>query len=268
MLTMPEPLQGKHSAANTLHTSDPIARSNELMTIEEVAIKLGMAVSTVRLRVTQRHFHPIKEKGRLMFHPHEVEAELNRAESIRMIKRGRIQESSPPKITTKALPAPVPAKNGKMKPPEPVIKPTDSVQVGPLIYNGQQCAQAVKLFREGKEVLDAVTEMEVTFEIAKHFWKQYLDLQPVWVLPHKQFAQLRLLLDWEEETPTPEGFVKALHAHIDKVVDREVKARIARELGQEISDEEREELAKLDAEIAAEAVRKKAAADVTKKDEP
>lgn len=239
------------------------------MTIEEVAMRLGMAVSTVRLRVTQGHFHPIKEKGRLMFHPHEVESELNRAESIRMIKRGGIQDSSPPKITAKALPAPVPAKNGKMKPPEPSLKPTDSIQVGPLIYNGQQCATAVKLFREGKEVLDAVTEMEVTFEIAKHFWKQYLDLQPVWVLPHKQFAQLRVLLEWEEDPPTPDGFIKAMRAHMDKVVDREVKARIARELGQEISDEEREELAKLDAEIA-EAARKKAAleAAATKKDTP
>lgn len=269
---MGEPLQAPRSSITMPQAShDPIAGSDELLKIEDVARKLGMSIATVRLRVTQRFFHPIRQGRRLLFHPSEVEAELNRVETIRRERLGKIVDTAPPKINSRPqkLPEAVPAKNGKMKPPEPSLKPTDSVQVGPLIYNGQQCATAVKLFREGKEVLDAVTEMEITFEIAKHFWQQYLDLQPVWVLPHKQFAQLRVLLEWEEDPPTPEGFIKAMRAHMEKVVDREVKARIARELGQEISDEEREELAKLDAEIA-EAARKKAAleAAATKKDTP
>jgi hypothetical protein len=240
---------------------DPIASSNELLTIEDVARKLGMSIATVRLRVTQRFFHPLRQGRRLMFHPSEVDAELDRVETIRRQRLGKVVDTSPPKIDSRPrkLPEAVPDKQGKMKPPEPSAKPTDSVQVGSLIYNGQQCAAAVKLFREGKEVLDAVAEMELTFEVAKHFWKQYLDLQPVWVLPNKQFAQLRLQLDWEEDPPTPEGFMKALRAHIDKVVEREAAAKVRREIGEEISPEEKAELERLDAELAAQAARKAAA---------
>jgi hypothetical protein len=232
----------------------PTVGEAELISAAEVAGRLGVTISTVHLRAKTGFLHPVMIKHKLMFHPHEVDAELNRVQQLKAKKPGVI----PTRQAKPLLPAPVQGKDGALRPPEPHLKPTDSVQVGNLIYNGQQCANAVKLFREGKQPLDAVVDMELTFEIAKHFWKEFLALQPVWVLPQKQFAQLRTLYGWEEDPPTPEGMMKAVRAFIDKEVDRETKAGIARELGQEVSEEEKVALAQLDAELAAEKARKDA----------
>lgn len=160
------------------------------------------------------------KRRRLLFSPVEVESEINRIEDLHREKRGLIQQSISHRAMIPALEKTIPTKStstmsGSPKPPEKVESKA--------IVDGQRSARAATLFREGKSVIDVVIEMAIDFSVAHYYWEWYCFAQPAWLLPQKQFAKVRTLLNWIEDPATPEGFDVALQKFIAKEVARQVR---------------------------------------------
>lgn len=197
------------------------ASLDELLTVNEVAEQLGIAHWTVRKRIDKGYFHPIRanRNGRkmLLIAKHEVDIELARVEESRRLAPGAVGTGEAESNRTQKKPSATNQSKGAAKEETPA-KPKI-----PVTQDGDKCAQAVQLFREGKSPLDVVVEMRVDFEVAEYFWKCYERLQPGWFLPPKQFARVRTLIGWEEDPPTPEGFSTALNKFIGREVSRQDK---------------------------------------------
>lgn len=196
-----------------------------------------------------------------MFSPIEVDMEVDRLEQVRMTRKGDnrlLGVHRSPKIPK--LPAPVPGSDGKLKPAEPTIKPTDSVVAGDVIYNGEQCSQAMQLFMTGKQPLEVMIEMKMVDATIDHLWKVYLRLQSFWPISHKTLSRFRSILDWNEEKPTEEGFWKAFKLYSERIIETEVKRRIKKEIGEPLTPEEAESVAQFDREEAAKEAMKRSVA--------
>ncbi|MDX2024297.1 MAG: hypothetical protein SF187_28910 [Deltaproteobacteria bacterium] len=116
---------------------------------------------------------------------------------------------------------------------------------------GAVAAKAFKLFEEGASPREAVINLSLAPAQAVALWASYKSLGPEWVLPPKSFARVRRLLDWNDEPATPESFERALRNHIARQADRELERELRRRLGgEELSDEEKAQIAELDREIA------------------
>lgn len=252
---MPLPLQQKPHGSEQQqqlppHNPGPPPALVQLLTIKDVAALLGVDKSTVHRRIKEGRFHPIKDKKRgckLLFHPNQVDEEIARIEQIRRGSPGEVfsaprvgrKPKAPPEIMAELR---VAADVANKLPDVGKPKVPDS-------QDGAKCAKAVKLFREGHSQLDVVVEMEVDFEVAEYYWKRFLIAQPGWFLASKQFARLRDLLEWNEEVPTPEGFMKAVQEFINKQINSGLKAT-PEELGEGVgagselalTDEERQQL--------------------------
>jgi len=245
------PLRGRARAADI----------KDMLTAKEVGERLGISYATVQNRIRDRYLRPVKYKGRLYFSPHEVDEERHRvtelqAEHARLIGAPR---------------TPQPKDSPANKPKEDVTKETRGTRprTDPNVYTGEQAAQSVQIFRSGKGQLDVVTEMKVTYETARHLWECFQAAQPAWTLPPKDFAQIRLLISWDEEIPTPEGMRKALAAHIAGQVEREVKAALEKQLGgEELTPEEKAALAEADEEDAKRQATREAAVNGKKEGKP
>lgn len=203
------------------------ATIEELLTVNEVAERLGVTHVTVRERIKEGRFHPIRavHKGRkkLLISPHEVDIELARIEEVRRKIPGLIGSGE---TTVSKKPSPTSQKKSSKSSEKKLEAPIDKPKI-PVTQDGEKCAQAVQLFRNGKTPLDVVVEMKVDFEVAEYFWKCYERLQPGWFLAPKQFARIRVLLGWEEDPPTAEGFSKALNKFIGREISRQEKGEEA-----------------------------------------
>ncbi len=189
---------------------------DDMLTMDQVCTRFGLSEPPVRYRMKAGLLHPIKFKkpgsrgrARLYFHRQEIEEELERINALRKRSPGTVADIAKPNkkiITT----------------PNIIPNNTEPQQVGlqikkPAAANdGEKCSQAVRLFREGKTQLDLVIEMSIDFDTAQYFWDAYRKAQPCWLLPQRQFAQIRCLLGWDEDKPTTQGFERALHAYIAK----------------------------------------------------
>lgn len=244
-------------------------RLEHFLTTAEVSNRLGLAEAVVYRRVKEGRLHPVKRKNPvrrgpkyiLVFNPDEVENELARMHELfkarpsianRIGKGGptpKLKNNGPP---TKAASASAPTFKSKEKsilpptvsPPPPKKSDEES--------EGERCARAVKLFREGKQQLDAVVEMGLTFERARYYWECYLLAQPGWLLAPKALARIRALIGWNEEPPSPEGFERALIAHVARQLEQTPESsEDGKGPGIELQEEDRVALAELERELAA-----------------
>lgn len=181
------------------------------MTMKDVCAYLNLSEGTIYIRIKEGRLHPAKIRNRLAFNPSEGHAEAERARRAQMERWGGL----PPGGAKHTKSPPV-------VPPRVRKSPQATAPAKPPDYSGKQCAEAVKLFRTGKTQLDLIVEMEISWEIAAHFWEMFKNLQPGWLMPPKNLSKMRSLLSWEEDTPTGEGFERAFHQFVEKEVEREV----------------------------------------------
>jgi hypothetical protein len=242
-----------------------------LLTVDQVAEKLGVARTTVYLRIKDCRFHPIRQGRNIFIHPDEVENELQRVEQFHTEKPGRISRRSaitynPSEETkNKLYSAPSPALTSSV--PSFSASSISNLEP-PAQYTGEQAAKAIVLFRAGKGQLEIIEEMNIGFELARYFWICYVEAQPSWLLPPKQLAQVRTLIGWQDDPPSPENFQKALHKFIAKQIEREASASVKKQIGgEELSPEEKAVLSEADAEAVTRAemrAKATAAADTAK----
>lgn len=191
---------------------ESVANLAEFYTLEEVVAKMGVSLSTVKLRILQGYLHPVKGRRsdefgrqrnyqRLFFNPAEVESEIQRAEDIRSRRKAYVGSGY--------LMKPKPSSgvgSHHNKAPEKI--PTALVK-STIITDGEVCAAALKIFEAGGTQLTVIRDLKVDFQAAKYFWGCYLEAQPGWFLPSKEFARIRSVLNWTEDPPTVGGFSRA-----------------------------------------------------------
>lgn len=253
----------KHPARPKARARTPVLEG--MCTLAETASKLGVSEATIFRRIKEGIFHPIRDKGKgrkLLFHPHEIEEEIERVREIHEKGPGGLPVGRPPnrppilieeQAKKEQLPSEPKLPESKASIAINSSEPEDSSKKRILnpARDGAMCAKAVSLFRQEKTVLDIVVEMEVDFETANYFWECYTRLQPGWFLPQKQFVRVRTLLDWHETPPTPEGFAHAFNTFVAKELDRLIKSKgitneNSGENGIELTESERKELAAME----------------------
>ena len=214
----------------------------DFLTIEEVCYRLGYrSITPVRYRVKAGVFHPIKgkKKGgkvgalRLLFNPLEIDEELDRVAKHRHRAPVNLTENRGGRLPQKRKEDFL-SKASISKPSlEPPIDPSDIDESIPIkkkkhmadSLNGEKCAEAAKLFNQGKTKIDVVIAMNLDFRTTKYFWEEYIDAQPGWFLSPKAFARMRGILNWNEDPATPEGFLRAFNL----LVQNELKPQLSDE---------------------------------------
>jgi len=217
-----------------------------LLTTHEVAACLGVACSTIRLRVKERHLHPVKVAGKLRFHPNEVAEEAARVQAERDLRRGALTRGPPPRSPSQPRTG---IRTSSMI--EDDVSDREPIPPPPAACDAALCARSVEIFRAGKGQLDAVVEMRVDFEAARYLWHAYVRAQPGWFMTPRTFAQVRSLVAWSEDPPTSAGFLRALRAYINREVEQAVRVEIEKLAGAELTGEEREEAAQIDRDTLA-----------------
>lgn len=206
-------------------------RKEQLLTATDVARMLGITEQNVYVRARQGLLHPIRDGRYLTFHPHDVENEIQRVLEARKRSPGVIRGLK--------------EKSAQSGPPGPDSRHPLNKQHYLEPFSGEDCSKAVKLFQEGKQVLDVVVELNLKFDIAKYFWQQFLELRPSFVITKSaNKTKLRVLFEYEEEPFNEDNFVAALQ---NKLANMGVKAKEEKDL----SPEEKASLEQLDKELAA-----------------
>jgi len=212
-------MTAEHAVKPVMPTSVDIS---EYLTTEEVAERLGVSLLTVSNRVARGYLHPLKgcrpdpfgrqrKKKRLLFNPVEVEAEIARVQSLIAAKPGYEgrQRGVPGRSGKVSISLPV-----EKTADEPADQPAKKVSISlpnntAVMASGEICAAALKIFEDGGNQLTVIRELKVDFQAAKYFWSCYLEAQPGWFLPPKEFARIRSVLDWTEDPPSVAGFSRA-----------------------------------------------------------
>lgn len=213
-----------------------------MLTMGEVCERLSLSEGPIRMRIKEGRLHPIKvrrKKGkpRLLFHPKEIEDELERVRQLVSKQPGLLQPFTKfDKLRTK---------NSEEEPSE---KRPRKNSHNYHIEDGEKAAAAATLFRAGKTQIDLVIEMAIPFQTAEFFWEAYKKAQPSWLLPHRQLAQLRHMLSWSEDPPTPGGLMRAIQAYIE----RQIVDRSGGEPGEPLTESEQAALAAIDMPESAE----------------
>jgi len=114
--------------------------------IREAATRLGVTYETYSAKYTKR-FPSVSVGNKKYVHTNAVDAEIMRRASN---PRGGNRRSNPKKEE----------------------KVASSIRGIPK-YDGKIAASCVLLFREGKDICDVVVALNITFEVAKHLWKEY-----------------------------------------------------------------------------------------------
>lgn len=149
----------------------------------------------------------------LLYHPHEVEEELRRIQSERIEHPGRgIRNFIKPISAPAAMSAANAAESRKPKESLGNERQTTDAAVAFLkkqkegsgsddfATKGQECAEAVRLFSEGKTPLEAIQIMQIGFESIKSYWKSYLELKALSRLAPPPDEAVP-----EKKTPKPEA---------------------------------------------------------------
>lgn len=215
-----------------------------LLTAEQVMERLNISRPTLHNRTNAGHFHVIKKGNRAFYHPDEVAKEEQRAIESHRLKPGRrpsiFLPTTPPVVPKK------PRSSRSEKSETTSVYLTNAPQ-----YEGQIASEAFRLFKEGKDVRDAVIELKQTVELVEHLYSKWKKHGPVgeWYLASKQFNYLRERFAWNEDPPTPEGLVKMISIFIQKEAERLVRIR-SNEMnpGEKLTIEERKALNELESE--------------------
>lgn len=196
--------------------------------LDDVMDILGIGKTSVLNRVKQGYLHPVRapkpgeppRKGSscLLFNPVEVAGEIDRVEAERAKAPGRL--SNRPKIDQQSKLKSQDVKENSLATVKVMASRQFVGNVSALMSDGKKCAEAVKLFRSGKSMLDIIETLEIDFETSKYFWQSYLECQPSWVLSPKDLARVRSILDWREDPPTVEGFNQALNKCMTEAPER------------------------------------------------
>jgi hypothetical protein len=178
--------------------------ASTIWTVERVMDELNCSRSTINNRILAGHLNPVKKGRKIYFNPNEV---LKLSENL---KKERIYRKTPGVIQ-------------KLKPPvENISVSRRQKSSGKENYDGYEpsaigklSAMAVRLYDAGKSCRDVVTQLEVSFELANHFYEQWKMAGSDWHLPSRSLLYLRQRFDWSEEHPTPEGFVTAINKYMN-----------------------------------------------------
>jgi hypothetical protein len=244
------------SAAESYRLTQEHPTPDKLLSVKETASRLGMSPTTIHARISAGHFHPLKIRGKLYITTTEVEEEARRLDNERSLHA--YEERRKTLINQVVTPPRAPLKRGpKPKSLSTADRKNSTTTSEIAIYTGEQAADSALLFRAGKTQLDVVIEMKVSYELAEHFWNRYQQAQPSWLIPSKTLTHFRMLYDWDEEPPSPEGFQKAVRAYIERETSREAaRNRKSEPEGNALSEEEKAVLAEVDAEIGQKARKK------------
>lgn len=224
---------GSSSATARQTVKEASANLSDFLTFDEVAARMGVSTLTVRHRVMQGYLHPVKgskphPSGRarnpytMLFNPAEVDSEIQRAQEIQETRRGYTLQGpqqgsslNPNRKSSNRVVSENSSTTAKVKISREFV---DNVSAS--MADGKKCAEAVRLFRAGKSMLDIIEALEIDFETSKYFWQSYLECQPSWVLSPKDLARVRSILDWREDPPTVEGFNQALNKCMTEAPER------------------------------------------------
>ena len=158
--------------------------------------RLGVARTTIIVRIKEGRFHPIKRDGRLYFAPQEIDAEIERRlASNKILTRPR----------TLARPRAVAGKT--------VAIPMDP---GVPRHTAEEAAASVRLFEAGKGVRDAVRDLKISYEAAHYLWRQFVDSGPEFLLKREDLREIRDLLEWRGGEVTGASFIAAIERALDR----------------------------------------------------
>ncbi len=196
---------------------------SSLWTIEQVSQHLQLSRATIFVRISAGHLKPIKLKAgkkngqrgvggktKLFFNPVEVEQLAEKLKQERMFKMtpGPTPQNRPKAVTER------PAEAAPSRPTKKDYSGYTPEDIGKI------SATATELFDAGKNVRNIVVELKVSYEIATHLYEQWKACGPEWHLPSRQYALLRNRFSWDEDVPTPEGFIRAVQGYIDAEIRR------------------------------------------------
>jgi Helix-turn-helix domain len=177
-------------------TENQVPNMFDLLTMEEGMERLGVARTTMIVRIKEGRFHPIKRDGRLYFTPQEIDAEIERRlASNKILARPR----------TLARPR---AAAGKT-----VAIPMDP---GVPRHTAEEAAASVRLFEQGKGVRDAVRDLKISYEAAHYLSRQFAESGPEFLLKREDLRAIRDLLGWHGGEVTAATFLTAIERALDK----------------------------------------------------
>jgi predicted DNA-binding transcriptional regulator AlpA len=198
-----------------IHQVDDLEKAvnpdSQLRTIEQVSEITGLSIGTIYGKIRERKLTPVKKGKRIYFHPEEIkkfEEEIS--------ERRRFRQTYGP-----SRPVIVDTEKKHAQPKQQQPKPSSAYD--PRL--GQLASSATRLFNAGKNVRDVVVEVEITYELANHFYSQWKESGPEWHLPTRQFVILKNRFGWDEDQPTVDGFITA----VNKYIEEQVKANAPQE---------------------------------------
>lgn len=177
----------------------------DMLTIEGVMSELGVSRTTVLGLGKSGYLHPVKLNGRLHYQAAEVTAERERREASNKILSRPSRDLRPARAT--------------VPPTAPRSVPS---------YEGGIAARAVALFDEGRGVREIVRQLEISFELAKHLWAEYVSAGTEILLRKEHVEALRKKLD-VPPVPSGEDIVKAVGRLASQVRDELAAIGVERE---------------------------------------